>query len=460
MVAPTRRMKHELQVASTLTDLPNELLYAVFNHVERKDLLSLARVSHRLNAVAMHHYLGPWQKFKKDYSVFGGYFTDARCNFFSLHYLRLSLATPYILSMTLMFGHNFGAEFDEVLRYHRSIPQKHHPSLHIDFTSITNQCIVCQSLMCGRIYVERLHRFCEGLVRLRCVSFKCIRTGCQWKCLSELTNEKKTVFHPPPFTTLTSMCIPSGSTCFLDWLVRSARASPIESLTLRYIRDLFKRSDCVWSLRLPHLKHITFDSCSFTPEHLSSFLSRLTAIKDLTFFWGDIAAPRSWIHTVHMRLPHLHTIIMGIRNLEHLLPSMRPRSFPSLKSVVMLGCECRRCDGPEPFCEWHMGKPDIQRVLYWISRLPAVSCVQLPFEFSWDTISGLTLPGITKLVSKRSSVASNLERITPVSVFFPNVEEFEVVEIGIENNEKLTEEINERWTGLRCVTFSSRLSYT
>ncbi|PBK59206.1 hypothetical protein ARMSODRAFT_1027625 [Armillaria solidipes] len=458
MVAQTRQMKHKLQAAPTLTDLPNELLYAVFNHVESRDLLSLARISRRLNAIAMRHYLGPLHEVQKDYSVFGGYFTDARCNFFSLRYLRLSLATPYILSMTLMFSLNFAAEFDEVLQYHRCIPRKQHPSLHIDFTSTTNQCIACRSMMC-RIYAERLHRFCEGLVRLRCVSFTCLRTG--WECLGEPTNGKQTVFHPPPFTTLTSMCIPSGPTCFLDWLVRSARASPIETLTLRYIRDVFKKkSDCVLSLRLPHLKHITFDSCTFTPENLSSFLSRHKAITDLTFFWGDIAAPRSWIHTVHMRLPHLHTIIMGIRNLGHLLPSMRPRSFPSLKSVVMLGCECRRCDGPEPFCEWNKNKPDIRRVLYWISQLPAVSCVQLPFEFPWDTISGLTLPGMTKLVSKRCSVASNLERVTPVSVFFPNVEEFEVVEIGMENNEKLMEEINERWTGLRCLTFSRRLSYT
>ena len=156
---------------------------------------------------------------------------------------------------------------------------------------------------------------------------------------------------------------------------------------------------------------------------------------------------------MHMRLPHLHTIVMSMRNLDHLLPSMRPKSFPSLKSVVVLGHECRYDDD---VCEWN--EPDIRRVLYWISRLPAASCVQLPFEFPWDTISGLTLPGITKLASKRRSVASNLNRVAPVSMFFPNVEEFKVVEIGIENNEKLMEEIKERWTGLRCVTFSSRLS--
>lgn len=268
-------------------------------------------------------------------------------------------------------------------------------------------------------------------------------------------------FHPPPFTTLTSMYIPSSSTCYLDWLIRSARASPIESLTLQHIRELYKKkSDGVMSLHLPHLKHITFGLCTFTPEHLSSFLSRHPAITDLTFFSGNIAAPRSWLHTVHMRLPHLHTIVMGIRNLEHLLPSMRPRSLPSLKSVVVLGCECHECDGPGLYCEWNNNRPDIRRVLYWISRLPAVSCVQLPFEHPWDTISGLTLPGITKLASTRCSVASNLERVIPVSVLFPNVEDFEVVEIGIENNEKLMEEINERWTGLRCVTFSGRLSYT
>ncbi len=452
MVPPTRRMKHELQVASTLTDLPNELLYAVFNRVEPRDLLSLACTSRRLNAVAMRLYLGPWHKFQKTYGVFGGYFTDTPQHFIRLRNLRLYLATPYILSMTLMFSQHFAAELDEVLRYHRCVPRKQHPSLHVDFTSTINQCFICRSMMCN-IYAEKLHRFCEHLVRLRCVSFKCLRTG--WECLGEPTRR---VFHPPPFTTLTSMCILSGSACFLDWLVRSARASPIETLTIRCIRDAFKnKSDCVLSLRLPHLKHITFDSCTLTPENLSSFLSRHIAITDLTFFWGRIAAPRSWIHTVHMRLPHLHTIVMGMRNLEHLLPSMRPKSFPSLKLVVVLGCECYRYDDPEPVCEWN--KPDIRRVLYWISRLPAVSCVQLPFEFPWDTISGLTLPRITKLVSKRWSVASNLKRVTPVSVLFPNVEEFEVVEIGIDNNEKLMEEINERWTGLRCVTFSSRLGY-
>ncbi|KAK0433233.1 hypothetical protein EV421DRAFT_1997740, partial [Armillaria borealis] len=455
MVAPIRRMKHELQVASTLTDLPNELLYAVLNHLERMDLLSLACISRRLNAVAMRRYLGPWREVQKNYSLFGGYLTGAPRTFFGLRNLQLSLATPYILSMTLMFSHHFRTELDEILQYHRCIPRKQHPSLHIDFTSTTNQCIACQSMIC-KIYAERLHRFCERLVRLRCVSFKCLRTG--WECLGEPTNGKKAMFHPPPFTTLTSMCIPSGSTCFLDWLVRSAHASPIETLTLQYIRDVFKKkSDRVLSLRLPHLKHITFDSCTFTPENLSSFLSRHKAITDLTFFGGRIAAPRLWIYTVHMRLPHLHTIAMSIHNLEHLLPSMRPKSFPSLKSVVMLGCECHRYGLFDPICEWN--KPDIRRVLYWISRLPAVSCVQLPFEFPWETISGLTLPGITKLVSKRWSVASNLKRVTPVSVLFPNVEEFEVVEIGIDNNVKLMEEIKERWTGLQCVTFSSRLSY-
>ncbi len=38
--------------------------------------------------------------------------------------------------------------------------------------------------------------------------------------------------------------------------------------------------------------------------------------------------------------------------------------------------------------------------------------------------------------------------VTSVSVFFPNVEEFEVIDIATENNEKLMAEINERWTGL------------
>ncbi len=86
--------------------------------------------------------------------------------------------------------------------------------------------------------------------------------------------------------------------------------------------------------------------------------------------------------------------------------------------------------------------------------------MELPFEYEWETITRLTVPGVTKLVSKRYSLASNLERIAAVSALFPNVNEFEVIETGTENNGKLMEDINERWPGLRCVTFSSRLSYT
>ncbi len=170
MVAQTRQMKHKLQPVPTLTGLPNELLYTAFNHVESEDLLSLAPISRRLTAVAMRLYLGPWQEVQKDYSVIGGYSTGTPRNFFALHSLRLSLATPYIPSMTLMFSLNFAEELDEVLRYHRGIPKKHYPSLYIDLTSTTNECIACQ------IHAERLHRFCEGLVRLRCVSFECHRT--------------------------------------------------------------------------------------------------------------------------------------------------------------------------------------------------------------------------------------------------------------------------------------------
>ncbi|KAK0196300.1 hypothetical protein F5146DRAFT_997760 [Armillaria mellea] len=89
-----------------------------------------------------------------------------------------------------------------------------------------------------------------------------------------------------------------------------------------------------------------------------------------------------------------------------------------------------------------------------------LSCASnYPFEFPWDTISGLSLSGITKLESKRWSVVSNLEIVTPVSVFFPNVDEFEVIKIGIQNNGKLMKDINERWTGWRSATFSSRLGY-
>ncbi|KAK0488143.1 hypothetical protein EDD18DRAFT_1191455 [Armillaria luteobubalina] len=69
--------EHKFQAAPTLTDLPSELLYAIFDHVETWDLFTLARVSRRLNAVAMCHYLGPWREVERNYSLFGEYLTGA-----------------------------------------------------------------------------------------------------------------------------------------------------------------------------------------------------------------------------------------------------------------------------------------------------------------------------------------------------------------------------------------------
>ncbi|KAK0435493.1 hypothetical protein EV421DRAFT_1908564 [Armillaria borealis] len=356
--------------------------------------------------------------------------------------------------MTLIFSFQFTAQLDEVLRYHKNIPQKHYPSLHIDLSSshIFDQFSTCCCISC-MAYAERLNTFCGQLVSLRCISFKC--SARHQLYLDQPASEKEAMFNPPPFTTLTSMNIPCGPLYFIDWLVRSAHASPLESLTLRLITHFGKEMNHVLALRLPHLKHLTFDSCSFTAEKLSLLLSCHASITDLTFFGGNIIPPRSYLHTVRIRLPYLDTIVMSIHNLENILPSMRPRWFPNLKSVIMLGCEC---NGFRSAFKKGM-KHDIRRVLFWISRLSAVSCVELPFDYEWETITSLVLPGVTKLVSKRYSVATNLERITPVSALFPNVNEFEAIEIGTENNGKLMEEINERWPGLHCVTFSSRLSY-
>ncbi|PBK94327.1 hypothetical protein ARMGADRAFT_1079016 [Armillaria gallica] len=450
-------MKQELRATSRLSSLPNELLYIIFDHVGTSDLLSLARISRKLNAVAMRQYLGSQQEIQKNYSVFGRHSTTALRGFFHIRFLRLSLANPYLPSMTLIFSLEFTTQLDEVLRYHKNIPQKYYPSLNIDFSShIFEQYNRCCCAYCGA-YAKRLNTFCGELVSLRCISFKCPARHQDY--LDEPASEKEAMFNPPPFTTLTSMYIPCGPLYIIDWLVRSAHASPLESLTLRLITHLGKEMNHVLALRLPHLKRITFDSCSFTAEKLSLLLSCHASITDLIFSGGNIIPPRSHLHTVRMSLPYLHTIVMSVHNLETILPSIRPRSFPNLKSIIMLGCECTRCNGFRSACE-KSTKPDLHRLLYWLSRLSAVFCVELPFEYEWETITRLTLPGVTKLVSKRYSVASNLERITTLSALFPNVNEFEVVEIGTENNGKLMEEINERWPGLRCVIFSSRLSYT
>ncbi|SJL17177.1 uncharacterized protein ARMOST_20722 [Armillaria ostoyae] len=439
-------MKQELQATSRLSSLPNELLYMIFDHVGTGDLLSLARISRKLNLVSMRQYLGSPQEIQKNYSIFGRYSTTAPRPISHIRFLRLSLANPYLPSMTLIFSFESTAQLEEVLRYHKNIPQKHYPSLHIDFSSsyIFDQFNTCCCIHC-LAYAERLTTFCGQLVSLRCISFK---------CSAQQASEKEAIFNPPPFTTLTSMYIPCGPLYFIDWLVRSAHASPLESLTLRLITHLGKEMNHVLALRLPHLKRIMFDSCSFTAEKLSLLLSFHASITDLTFSGGNIIPPRSYLHTVRIRFPYLHTIVMNVRNLENILSSMRPRSFLNLKSVIMLGCEC---NGFRSACKGM--KHDIRRVLFWISRLSAVSSVELPFEYEWETITNIALPGVTKLVSKRYSVATNLERITPVSALFPNVNEFEVVEIGTENNGKLMEEINERWPGLHCVTFSSRVSY-
>ncbi len=316
----------------------------------------------------MRQYLGSPQEIQKNYSVFGGHSTTTPRRFFHIRVLRLSLANPYLPSMTLIFSHEFTAQLDEVLRYHKNIPQKHYPSLNIDFSwYLIDQTNRCCCIRC-KAYVERLNMFCGELVSLRCISFKCSTQRRDY--IDQPASEKEAIFNPPPFTTLISMSIQCGPLYFIDWLVRSADASPLESLTLRLISHVGKEMNHVLSLRLPHLKRITFDSCSFTAEKLCLLLSCHASITDLTFSGGNIA-PGPYLHTMHIRLPYLHTIVMSVHNLEHILPSMRPRSFPNLKSVIMLGCECTRCNGFRSACE-KSTKHDIRRVLYWISRLSAV----------------------------------------------------------------------------------------
>ncbi|KAG7441029.1 uncharacterized protein BT62DRAFT_1012063 [Guyanagaster necrorhizus] len=120
MVVQTRQMEQELQVAPTLTTLPNELLYMIFDHIKETDLIALACLSRGLNHVATRHLLGPWDEIPNKYSEFGSFATGASSTFSALRYLALALQKPYIPSMTLMFTLDFMGDLDNVLRYHRT----------------------------------------------------------------------------------------------------------------------------------------------------------------------------------------------------------------------------------------------------------------------------------------------------------------------------------------------------
>ncbi|PBK70385.1 hypothetical protein ARMSODRAFT_1084011 [Armillaria solidipes] len=332
MAVKRRRMKRKGDrsepALNSLAGLPTELLAIVVSMLATKrDIFSLACVSRRLNDVAMARWLGPPKEYLTRYSEF--------CNiqqsldpkpqpFSSFADLRLCVVTKSrIPSMTLIFGRHYEKEYQEFSRYIDTIPgNQKPPAIHVE--------LQIREMTYTPINVRAFNAFCTSLAEYDSVTSFTMAFPIRCKSLDvKAPNTFQPVFHPPPFAALTRLCIGFMSDRFLDWLLRSAAASPICELFIsRHFRGRL--------IHIPTLRKLTLEGGSLTTSQVIRLLSDKahSSLGELTFLGEPL-----WEMPVKGRLiplsvnalPSLTSLAAGFNVLTNLL--VTPKAFPKLERV-------------------------------------------------------------------------------------------------------------------------------
>ncbi|PBK70368.1 hypothetical protein ARMSODRAFT_974329 [Armillaria solidipes] len=422
-----RKGGHSDPAPNSLAGLPTEVLAIVARMLTtQRDIFSLARVSRRLNDVAMARWLGPPKEYLKRYSKFCDttllpiqlvlkiQSPDAKPQpFSSFAELRLCVVTkPRIPSMTLIFGRHYEKEYQEFYRYIDAIPgTQKPPAIHVE--------LHIREMTYTPINVRAFNAFCTNLAVYDSVtSFTTTTIPDKLKGLDvKVPNSCQPVFHPPPFAALTTLRLDSISDHFFNWLLRSTAASPICELTLLHG---FQNQH---PIHIPTLRKLTLGGGSLTTSQLIRLLSDKahSSISELTFFgepFWEMPVKGRLIPLSANAMPSLKSLTAGSNILTNLLVS--PKAFPKLERV-----EVSRLDGEDSSVA-----KDSAELLSRISCLPSVHCVAFPVgalvPTDWDVLSdsGIVLPNVTKFVDKGAPSRSPLSHpvmISQVRKVFPNV---------------------------------------
>jgi hypothetical protein len=313
-MAPNMPLAQSLQrsalelLPTGISDLPNELLNLILHLIQDEDLLALAVLCQRLNAVALAIYLS---RSKVDGRIL--HLSTLGTPFHALKGVRLSFRYYHLQSLLCYFSENIVEEMKEVQRTLESIST------------------VGRVLLKFPIGVDmRKDRFptllalLDSLGGVSCTDFEAGGT-----CV---TFPERSILPRPllDLKTVSFICSPFLSPSFRQWTTQSLNSSPITNL---YLDDVINLHLFLASLKLPALLDC-YISCTRLPvQDLLTFLDRHPSITSLYVNRGDYQLPVPQ-NSPMWSLPRLSYLSSRPDFIIYFLLS--PQAVPSVTTVQLI----------------------------------------------------------------------------------------------------------------------------
>ncbi|PBK68004.1 hypothetical protein ARMSODRAFT_976287 [Armillaria solidipes] len=195
---------HASRRATSLADLPNELLITIYHQISTDDMVAVACLCRRLNEIMFSYHFHTSKKLLGNYMQFG----NIRRPFSSLRHLRLCFVNkPHITSITFRFTVSFEKAIKEVDHCLASI--SHVPALHIYFRSLSFAPLPGVK-QCQWDVLLWFKDFCQTISKLK---YRTLETSAYASSLKLLEDP---VFKPPPLTTLRTITLYAQPKHFMD----------------------------------------------------------------------------------------------------------------------------------------------------------------------------------------------------------------------------------------------------
>ncbi|KAK0495472.1 hypothetical protein EDD18DRAFT_1169411 [Armillaria luteobubalina] len=398
----------------TLINLPNELLFLIFQDLDLPSLIAVSCLCKRINAVALAQFISPHTNF---YGIrlttpslrFGG--SESRLAFNSIAALRLSFSSKCPVGfLSFQFSQEECLkEMEQVTRLFKTQRVLQSLSLHFPMPGLSEEPVSYSPTACCA-------SICSLLCHLRPV--RCLTLNIN--NAPEVEYPEGAKFHGPIVNTLKDVTLSRAhfmfTDFFRDWTLNIMMLSPLTQVSFVDV-DI---RDVLPSLSLPALKQLNIRCLDLHLSHVTPFLSRhptigilmLRVITDDAFLIPD-------------SLPELIDISSTVECLSRLLSS--PDSLPQLRRVVCYGSVILSTVPPPPASA-------VQILFQNIALHDSIDTLDLPLvEFNvsdeWLSVTPRyehLLTGITKLCINPSMTvrAESVvrQRIIESIVLFPRVE--------------------------------------
>ena len=274
--------------STSLTNLPAELLYKIFEHLGHRDLLSLAKLCQRLNAVGLQ------QSYKLvNLNVDKGLLYLGSSALDTLNALLLDVSCPRFTYITTCFDTPDGPIVARLHAYLRMLPSGSVQTFEIQFPTDTLH-------VAPKAFSGALSHLLGSACLQNCETLK-------FSYLDKIHCRRPNTVHisSPPLRSINRMRLFRSAghihSRFHDWLIQSANSSRLTNLFL----DGTDLNIMLEQLRLPYLKILFLSSPNLSARDVSSFITKHPFITHLHFHrchWSNttVVAPDT--------LPHLESL--------------------------------------------------------------------------------------------------------------------------------------------------------